>query len=105
MTASNDKPPVRVMVVDDSAIVRGLVTRMLAVDPRVTVTASCSNGQMAIAQAARRLADVVILDIEMPVMDGLAALPRLLEAAPETRVIMASTLAPRCTYRERFPLP
>lgn len=88
-------PPVRVMVVDDSAVVRGLITRMLSADPRIAVTASCSNGRMAIAQAARRLTDVIILDIEMPVMDGLAALPGLLEASPDTRIIMASTLTQR----------
>src|SRR6185437_3024201 len=82
MGAAGEKLPVRVMVVDDSAIVRGLITRMLSADPRIEVMASCSNGQMAIVQAARRLADVIILDIEMPVMDGLAALPRLLEASP-----------------------
>ena len=95
MGAAGEKLPVRVMVVDDSAIVRGLITRMLSADPRIEVMASCSNGQMAIVQAARRLADVIILDIEMPVMDGLAALPRLLEASPGSRVIMASTLTQR----------
>jgi two-component system chemotaxis response regulator CheB len=86
---------VRVMVVDDSAIVRGLIVRMLQTDPRIDVTASCSNGEMAVLQAARKPMDVIILDIEMPVMDGLAALPRLLEAAPGTHIVMASTLTQR----------
>jgi two-component system chemotaxis response regulator CheB len=83
------------MVVDDSAIVRGLITRTLKSDPRMDVVASCSNGEMAVAQAAKRPLDVIILDIEMPVMDGLAALPKLLQANPQARIIMASTLTQR----------
>ena len=87
--------PISVMVVDDSAIVRGLITRTLKSDPRIDVVASCSNGEMAVAQAARRTLDVIILDIEMPVMDGLTALPKLQQANPGVRIIMASTLTQR----------
>jgi len=87
--------PLRVMVVDDSAVVRGLITRILQSDPRIEVAASCSNGQMAVAQAARKPMDVIILDIEMPVMDGLSALPKLQEVNPHARIIMASTLTQR----------
>jgi two-component system chemotaxis response regulator CheB len=83
------------MVVDDSAVVRGLITRTLQSDSRLELVASCSNGEMAIAQAARKTPDVIVLDIEMPVMDGLAALPGILAASPATRVIMASTLTQR----------
>ena len=87
--------PIRVMVVDDSAIVRGLITRSLKSEPRIEVTASCSNGEMAVTQAARKAPDVIILDIEMPVMDGLTALPKLLETNPQARIVMASTLTQR----------
>jgi len=84
--------PVRVMVVDDSAVVRGLVTRMLEADPHLTVVASVGNGQMAINALERHDVEVAILDIEMPVMDGLTALPLLLKVDPHLQVIMASTL-------------
>src|SRR5215475_10618246 len=94
-TALPAAAPLRVMVVDDSAVVRGLITRILTADPRIEVAASCSNGQMAVAQAARKAMDVIILDIEMPVMDGLAALPKLQEVNPQAKVIMASTLTQR----------
>jgi two-component system, chemotaxis family, protein-glutamate methylesterase/glutaminase len=87
--------PLRVMVVDDSAVVRGLITRILSADTRIEVVASCSNGEMAVAQATRKVMDVIILDIEMPVMDGLSALPKLLAANPHVRIIMASTLTQR----------
>ena len=89
------EPQIHVMVVDDSAVVRGLVTRLLESDPGIKVMASVANGQFAVSQLARTPVDVVILDIEMPVMDGLTALPKLLEVDPGIKVIMASTLTLR----------
>ena len=88
---------IRVMVVDDSAVIRGLITRMLEADPEVSVAASVGNGQLAVNQLTRKPGeiDVVILDIEMPVMDGLTALPLLLKADPAIKVIIASTLTKR----------
>ncbi len=84
--------PVRVMIVDDSAVVRGLVTRILEEDSGVSVVASVGNGQMALTTLERTDVDVILLDIEMPVMDGLTALPKLLKIDPGARVIMQSTL-------------
>ncbi|MBL8831878.1 MAG: chemotaxis response regulator protein-glutamate methylesterase [Rhodospirillales bacterium] len=83
------------MVVDDSAVIRGLITRALEADPGVQVVATVGNGQLAIGQLGRSDVDVIVLDIEMPVMDGLTALPKLLEAAPDVKIIMASTLTQR----------
>lgn len=87
--------PYRLMVVDDSAIIRGLLTRSLETDPEVTVLASASNGEMALASLTRHDIEVIILDIEMPIMDGLTALPKLLAAKPGVKVIIASTLTQR----------
>ncbi len=83
------------MVVDDSAVIRGFITRMLDSDPSVTIVSSVGNGQMAIDVLSRHEIDVIIMDIEMPVMDGLTALPKLLEIDPEVRIVMASTLTVR----------
>jgi two-component system chemotaxis response regulator CheB len=85
------------MVVDDSAVIRGLITRMLEGDPEVSVVASVGNGQLAVNQLERHphSIEVIILDIEMPVMDGLTALPLLLKADPNIKIIMASTLTKR----------
>lgn len=80
------------MLVDDSAVVRGLVTRILEGEAGIQVVASVGNGQMALASLERNEIDVVILDIEMPVMDGLTALPKLLQIDPGLKVIMQSTL-------------
>jgi two-component system, chemotaxis family, protein-glutamate methylesterase/glutaminase len=87
--------PYRLMVVDDSAIVRGLLIRSLEADPEVTVVASASNGEIALAALGRHDVEVVILDIEMPVMDGLTALPKMLQAKPGLKVLIASSLTRR----------
>ena len=90
--AGAQRSPFRVMVVDDSAVVRGLVTRFLQEDPDLSVAASCPNGLRAVEELQRTPVDVIVLDIEMPVMDGLTALPKLLEVQPGVQVMMASTL-------------
>ncbi len=83
---------IRVMIVDDSAVIRGIIRRTLDVDPLISVVASVANGQHAIDSLARHPVDVIVLDIEMPVMDGMTALPKLLQANPDLKIIMASTL-------------
>lgn len=80
----------RVMVVDDSAIARGIVTRTLSEAPGISVVASVPNGLMALKALGNHDIDVVVLDIEMPELDGLAALPRMLELRPQLKVIMVS---------------
>lgn len=84
--------PFRVMVVDDSAVIRGLLARFLDADPEISVVASVSNGKMALSRLDRTDVEIVVLDIEMPVMDGLTALPLLLQKQPGLQVLMASTL-------------
>jgi two-component system chemotaxis response regulator CheB len=86
---------IRVMVVDDSAVIRGLITRILDADPKLQVVASVSDGQRAVDRVAKTEIDVIILDIEMPVMDGLTALPKILKACPDVKILMASTLTLR----------
>ena len=93
-TASSPDP-YRVMVVDDSAVIRGLLTRALEGDPEIRVVNSVGDGQMAINALQRSPVDVIVLDIEMPVMDGLTAIPKLLAIAPQVKIIMASTLTLR----------
>ncbi|MEE8271366.1 MAG: chemotaxis response regulator protein-glutamate methylesterase [Alphaproteobacteria bacterium] len=87
--------PYRVMVVDDSAVIRGLIARSLENDSAIRVVSSVGNGDAAIKTIGRHAVDVVVLDIEMPVMDGLTALPQIIAASPRTKVIIASTLTKR----------
>lgn len=84
--------PYRIMIVDDSAVVRGLISRMLESDPAIAIVASVGNGLMALQSLERHDVEVIVLDIEMPVMDGLTALPKLLAKDPDLQIIMASTL-------------
>jgi two-component system chemotaxis response regulator CheB len=83
------------MICDDSAVIRSAISRILETDPHIRVVARAMNGQAAIDALKIHDVDVVVLDIEMPVMDGLTALPLLLRADPGLRVIMASTLTTR----------
>jgi len=82
----------RIMIVDDSAFIRGAITRALENDPELLITASLSNGDQAVKALRRDPVDVIVLDIEMPVMDGLTALPQMKAIDPAVQVIMASTL-------------
>ncbi len=83
------------MVVDDSAVIRVLITRILEADSQVRVVATAGNGRIAVDNLSDNDIDIIILDIEMPVMDGLTALPKLLDVDPEIKIIMASTLSTR----------
>ena len=87
--------PVRVMVVDDSAIVRGLIIQMLEKSQDVQIVARAANGVAALAELERTGPDVIVLDLEMPVMDGMTALPLLLARRPDVRIVVASTLSKR----------
>ena len=95
--------PIRVMICDDSAVIRSVLARVLSQDAGVTVVARARDGQDAVSQLRDRAnqVDVLVLDIEMPVMDGLTALPKLLAISPGLRVIMASTLTTRGAAVER----
>ncbi|MBY0338244.1 MAG: response regulator, partial [Acetobacteraceae bacterium] len=87
--------PLRVLVCDDSAVARAAVTRMLEADPALRVASRARNGKEAVEAVRAGGLDVAVLDLEMPVMDGLTALPLMLDADPALRVIVASTLTPR----------
>jgi two-component system chemotaxis response regulator CheB len=87
--------PVRVMIVEDSVVVRGLIARWLESDGDVRIVRSVSDGAQAVAQLKASAAEVVILDIEMPVMNGLEALPKLLAENPAVKVVISSTLTRR----------
>jgi two-component system chemotaxis response regulator CheB len=87
--------PLRVMVVDDSVVIRGLIGRWIEAEPDMVVAASLRTGLDAVNQVERVNPDVAVLDIEMPDLDGIAALPQLLAKKRDLVIIMASTLTRR----------
>jgi two-component system chemotaxis response regulator CheB len=87
--------PLRVMVVDDSVVIRGLISRWISSEPDMVVAASLRTGLDAVNQIERIDPDVAVLDIEMPDLDGISALPLLLAKKRNLIIIMASTLTRR----------
>ncbi|MGA9090872.1 MAG: chemotaxis response regulator protein-glutamate methylesterase [Bradyrhizobium sp.] len=92
---STQQEPLRVMVVDDSVVIRGMISRWLAAEPDIVVAASLRTGLDAVNQIERVNPDVAVLDIEMPELDGISALPLLLAKKRNLIIIMASTLTRR----------
>lgn len=92
MNSSKISEKITVMLVDDSAVIRGGLSRILEDDPSISVIASKPNGQQAVDTISTLKPDIVLLDVEMPVMDGISALPLLLKNCPTTKIIMVSTM-------------
>lgn len=83
---------IRVLVVDDSVVIRRVVSEVLAEDPEIEVAGIAANGIIALAKMNQLAPDLVILDIEMPELDGLQTLAKLRQTHPRVPVIMFSSL-------------
>src|SRR5881227_3817987 len=92
---STRQDKLRVMVVDDSVVIRGMISRWIGAEPDMEVSASLRTGLDAVNQIERIKPDVAVLDIEMPELDGISALPQLLAKKRDLVIIMASTLTRR----------
>ncbi|MCI0655666.1 MAG: response regulator, partial [Acidobacteria bacterium] len=88
-------PKIRVLVVDDAVVFRRLVSEELSNDPALEVVGTAANGRIALAKMTQVNPDVVILDVEMPDLDGLATLKELRKTYPRLPVIMFSALTER----------
>ena len=86
---------VRVMLCDDSVVMRGIMARILETDPGIRIVHRAGDGQAALSALAVTKPHVVLLDLEMPVMDGMTAIPLILKQAPGTAIIVASALTQR----------
>jgi two-component system chemotaxis response regulator CheB len=87
-----EKAPIRVLVVDDSVVIRKLLSDTLSGDPALQVVGVASDGRIALAKIPLLKPDLITLDIEMPVMNGLEALAAVRKLYPKLPVIMFSTL-------------
>lgn len=93
--AGKAKRPIRVMIVDDSAAIRMVLEKTLKRNPGIEVVGFAANGELALQSLPVCNPDIIILDIEMPVMDGLTALPLLLKKKPGVKILICSTLSER----------
>ncbi|MDB2414396.1 chemotaxis response regulator protein-glutamate methylesterase [Rickettsiales bacterium] len=89
---NNDEAKYRVMIVEDSSVVRNLLGKIINETSDLNLIETAENGRDAIDKITNARPDILLLDVEMPVMDGLTALPVLLNKSPDTKIIMVSTL-------------
>ncbi|WP_030206670.1 response regulator transcription factor [Streptomyces bikiniensis] len=87
--------PIRVVIADDEPLIRAGIRMILTSDPDIQVVGEAADGRAAVEAARAHAADVVLLDIQMPVLDGLSALPELRRAAPGARVVVLTTFGER----------
>ncbi|MEV7671162.1 response regulator [Streptomyces sp. NPDC000963] len=87
--------PIRVVIADDEPLIRAGIRMILNSDPEIQVVGEAADGRAAVEAARAHAADVVLLDIQMPVLDGLSALPELRRAVPAARVVVLTTFGER----------
>ena len=88
-------PPIRVLAVDDSVVIRKILTDALSADPELEIVGTAPDGRIAVAKIPQTNPDLITMDVEMPVMNGLEALAEIRKQYPKLPVIMFSTLTER----------
>lgn len=86
---------IRVLIVDDHGVVRAGLEQVLANTEEVVVVGTAANGEEAVAVGAETRPDVVLMDLSMPVLDGIEATRRLTRASPETSVVILTSFSDR----------
>ncbi len=92
--AGNRSDDIRVLVVDDNPWVRASLTELLSDEDDLTVVGECADGSQVVDAASRLHPDVVLMDLSMPVMNGLAATEALTAAQPESRIVVLTGEGP-----------
>lgn len=82
---------IKVLIVDDQAMIRSGFTALLNAQPDITVVGDAADGAQAVELAAQTTPDVVLMDVRMPVMDGIAATAQILEQLPQAKVLVLTT--------------
>ena len=93
--ATPEREPFGVLVVDDAGYLRGLLRLNLELSGRFRVVGEAANGVEAVERAKEHRPDLVLLDVSMPVQDGIASLPQILAVSPGSKVVMLSGLDAR----------
>jgi two-component system response regulator DesR len=90
-SAAGSGSPVRLLLADDQALVRGALAALLALEPDLEVVGEVSRGDEVVAAAKELRPDVALIDVEMPGMDGISATAELRKALPDCRVLIVTT--------------
>ncbi|MBN2405796.1 MAG: chemotaxis response regulator protein-glutamate methylesterase [Coriobacteriia bacterium] len=90
---------IKVLIVDDSALIRQMLVRALSLDPKLEIVGTARNGIEAIEKAAELSPDIITLDVEMPELTGIEALPHLIKTTPARIVMLSSVDDPDTTYQ------
>jgi DNA-binding NarL/FixJ family response regulator len=100
----DDVMALRIVLCDDTAAIRLLLRVGLELDDRFEVVGESVNGREAIDVAAAQRPDAVLLDLAMPVMDGLQAIPKILDVSPETKIVVLTGFDAAQMYDETIEL-
>jgi DNA-binding NarL/FixJ family response regulator len=84
--------PIRLLLCDDAAPLRRLYSLLFEAEGDFVIAGEAGDGYEGVVAARRLQPDIVLLDIAMPVMDGLEAIPGILEAAPDTKIVMCTAM-------------
>ena len=103
-TAPTSRTPIRVVVADDAADLRDLIVLLFEMEDDFETVAEATNGQEAVDLAREHQPDLVVLDLSMPVMDGLQALPLLRAAAPHAKIVIFSGFESAAIGREALDI-
>ena len=88
---ANDAPRIRVLIVDDHPLLRQGVAAVLADEPGVEIVSQASNGREAVEAFEAHRPDVTLMDLQMPVMNGIDAIGRIRERFPNARIVVLTT--------------
>lgn len=83
--------PIRVLIVDDHLVVRAGIRALLATEPLIEVVGEASDGAEAVAEAIRLRPDVILMDLVMPQLDGIAAIERIMRSQPMARILVLTS--------------
>jgi DNA-binding NarL/FixJ family response regulator len=96
--------PIRVVLADDSDDVRDMLRMALEIDGRFDIVGEAGNGQEAVSMVSDHRPDAIFLDLVMPVLDGLKAIPKIKDSSPETKIIVLSVAAAHPSSSEAMDL-
>ncbi|WBK00255.1 response regulator [Methylocystis parvus] len=87
----SDREKIRLVIAEDQTVIRKALSALLALEEDIDVVATAADGEQAVAAALTYAPDVILMDLKMPRMDGVAATRAILAKAPQTRVVMLTT--------------